>query len=149
MADAIQYSDNSGDLQKHLSAKMNAWIDQRRRVLVQGMRLFEDDIIDTQLGVIDGVAVSTKRRKATKRTTDFGLRTGYKNLKQSLQAYATPEGARLGVGAKYARIHQFGGDTGRNGATHIPKRLYFYEAWQAEGPKFIYQAINANKKVTI
>jgi phage virion morphogenesis protein len=45
-------------------------------------------------------------------------------LKNSLHVVATPDAAEVGTDVIYARIHQFGGETGRGGATKLPARPY-------------------------
>lgn len=48
-----------------------------------------------------------------------------------------------GNGVDYARIHEYGGITGRNYATRIPKRPYFKPAW-SETRKQLSEQIQRN-----
>ena len=172
MAASIEYSDNTPQLTGRLKTIMENRMKRILKAVQMGMQAFNRELIDTQLQIHEGNA--GPRGKIDKRTSDYGLRTASGFLVKSIIVKNTPDGARLEVGAPYAKIHQTGGDIehyaqGRRAriwnkgipyknrhirqhevkayTVHIPKRLYFYEAWTSDGPRLIYERLNASAKV--
>lgn len=92
--------------------------------LVKGMRKYESHIIRNQM--------------SGRRSPSYGLNRQTGTLARSwklktINLGTTNYGISLSTSSVYARIHQFGGWTGRNHASYIPKRLWIYEEYKKIG----------------
>lgn len=102
--------------------------------LKQGMRFFEGKMIKEQLS---GRVMHY-----------WGLNRVTGTLARSWRIDSQGENeefkVRLSTSIPYARIHQFGGNTGKGGRTFIPKRLYIYEDFQKSGIELIKRSITTS-----
>lgn len=119
---SLEYNDNSPKVRAYLLKKSKVYHDRLLKAVRVGVELFIGDFTETHLGIIDGVSGP---KGATKRTTDFGLRTATGFLKRSVFTKPTDEGAKTGIAAIYARIHEYGGDIQHYAHTRINQERTF------------------------
>lgn len=117
------------------------WDDQAR--VVKFTNFLKDTLPRAKKGLLRaGLVVEgqIKRNLSGKRTPSNpypGWVTS--RLRTSVTAQASADGMVVMVGphTEYARIHEFGGQTGRGGSTTIPKRPYVAPAWKQSRDKVI------------
>jgi hypothetical protein len=119
---SLEYSDNSPKVIKYLQQKGAAYHRAMLRAVRVGVENFIGDFTETHLGIVDG---RSGPKNPTKRTTDFGLRTATGNLKRSIYTQLTEDGAKTGIAAKYAWIHEKGGDIHHYAHTRIGQERTF------------------------
>ena len=126
---------NVEEVIQHLQAGANIIVEKLMKSMTEGMEYFSGNFIKTQL---------SGRKEA-----DFGLKVRTGTLRNSWTVRGEGTGmedysVRLATWVKYARIHQYGGATGKNHKAIIPKRLYLLESFRAEGFSFIQKAVDKN-----
>lgn len=137
---SVEFSIRWEEAMKRLKINWSALESKARAGMKYGMDLFAGQIIKEQLSVVDGY-VGPHGRGASKRTTDFGLRTVTGTLKRSVAVKEWPVGydyvVRMGMGgmnAPYAVYHQFG-------TKRTKKRLYVPEEFKETGRELIGNAV--------